>query len=156
VENVRRLAEHDLSFDLCVNASQLPDAISLVKAAPDVHFVLDHCGVPDVKARALDPWRDHMREIAALPNVAGKVSGVVAYADPQRWTAADLAPFIQHTIDCFGWDRVMFGSDWPVCTLSASLKQWVEALREVVAGTSEEQQRKLFHDNAVRVYRLAE
>jgi predicted TIM-barrel fold metal-dependent hydrolase len=116
--------------------------------------VLDHCGVPDVKGRALDPWRDRMRAMAALPNVVCKVSGVVAYADRERWAPADLAPFIRHTIDCFGWDRVMFGSDWPVCTLSASLKQWVEALREVIAGASEEQQRQLFHDNAVRVYRL--
>src|SRR5207249_1035386 len=115
---------------------------------------LDHCGVPDVRGRALDPWRERMREIASYPNVVGKVSGVVAYADHERWTPADLAPFILHTIDCFGWDRAMFGSDWPVCTQAASLRRWVEALREVIVGASEEQRRKLFHDNAVRVYRL--
>jgi predicted TIM-barrel fold metal-dependent hydrolase len=154
VSNIQRLAEYGLSFDLCVLATQLSDAIHLVTAAPDVQFVLDHCGVPDVKGRALDPWRDRMREIASYPNVVGKVSGVVAYADHEGWTPPDLAPFILHTIDCFGWDRVMFGSDWPVCTQAASLKRWVEALREVVAGASEEQQRMLFHDNAVRVYRL--
>jgi predicted TIM-barrel fold metal-dependent hydrolase len=154
VENIRRLAEHDLSFDLCVNHTQLPDAITLARAVPEVRFVLDHCGVPDVKGRVLDPWREQMREIASLPNVVGKVSGVVAYADPQSWTARDLAPFVEHTIACFGWDRVMFGSDWPVCTLSASLTQWVTALREIVAGTGEAEQQKLFHDNAVRVYRL--
>jgi predicted TIM-barrel fold metal-dependent hydrolase len=154
VQNIQRLAEYDLSFDLCVKATQLPDAIHLAKAAPEVRFVLDHCGVPDVKGRALDPWRDYMREIASLPNVVGKISGVVAYADPDRWTAVDLAPFVLHTIDCFGWDRVMFGSDWPVCTLSATLRQWVGALREIVAGATEDQQRRLFHDNAVRVYRL--
>lgn len=155
VENIRRLAEYGLSFDLCVQAAQLPDAIHLVRSAPEVQFVLDHCGVPDVKNRVLDPWRDRMREIAAYPNVAGKVSGVVAYADRERWTPEDLAPFVRHSIDCFGWDRVMFGSDWPVCTQAASLKQWVEALREIVAGATGEQQRRLFHDNAVRVYRLA-
>jgi predicted TIM-barrel fold metal-dependent hydrolase len=154
VENLRRLAGQSLSFDLCVRADQLPDAIAVARAVPEVRFVLDHCGVPDVKGRALDPWRAHMREIASLPNVAGKVSGVVAYADPQRWTPADLAPFVEHTIDCFGWERVIFGSDWPVCTLSASLGQWVEALRAIVAGATEEQQRRLFHDNAVRIYRL--
>jgi predicted TIM-barrel fold metal-dependent hydrolase len=126
-----------------------------VMATPDVQFILDHCGVPDVKNRALDPWREHMREIASYPNVAGKVSGVVAYADRERWTAADLAPFVEHTIDSFGWDRVMFGSDWPVCTLAASLRQWVEALQQILAGAGVEQRRKLFHDNAVRVYRLA-
>jgi predicted TIM-barrel fold metal-dependent hydrolase len=154
MENIRRLAEHNLSFDLCVGAAQLPDAIRVVKATPDVRFVLDHCGVPDVKNRVLDPWREHMREIASYPNVVGKVSGVVAYADTERWTPADLAPFVEHTIDCFGWQRVMFGSDWPVCTLAASLRQWVEALQQIVAGASEAQQRRLFHDNALRVYRL--
>jgi predicted TIM-barrel fold metal-dependent hydrolase len=154
MDNIKRLAEYGMSFDLCVQASQLPDAIRLVEAAPEVQFVLDHCGVPDVKTRSLDPWRDYMREIASHRNVAGKVSGVVAYADRERWSTGDLAPFVEHTIECFGWDRVMFGSDWPVCTLAASLRQWVEALQQIVAGASEEQRRRLFHDNAVRVYRL--
>lgn len=154
VENLRRLAEHGLSFDLCVRADQLPDAIALARAVPEVSFVLDHCGVPDVKGRVLDPWRDQMREIASLPNIVAKVSGVVAYADPQRWTTADLAPFVEHTIDCFGWERVMFGSDWPVCTSAATLRQWVEALKEIVRAATFEQQRRLFHDNAIRVYRL--
>jgi predicted TIM-barrel fold metal-dependent hydrolase len=154
VDNIRRLAEHGLSFDLCVRADQLAEAIQVVRAAPEVSFILDHCGVPDVKNRALDPWRDHMREIASSPNVIGKVSGVVAYADRERWTPSDLEPFVRHTIDCFGWDRVMFGSDWPVCTLAASLRQWVEALRAIVADADEALQRRLFHDNAERVYRL--
>jgi L-fuconolactonase len=155
VENIKRLAEYGLSFDLCVRADQLPEAIQVVKAAPDVSFVLDHCGVPDVKNRALDPWRDHMWEIASCANVVGKVSGVVAYADREGWSASDLEPFVRHTIDCFGWDRVMFGSDWPVCTLAASLRQWVEVLREIVADADEGLLRRLYHDNAMRVYRLA-
>jgi predicted TIM-barrel fold metal-dependent hydrolase len=160
VENVHRLAAVGLSFDICVAAPQLPDAIALARAVPEGQFILDHCGGPDVKARALDPgsgpsaWREHLREIASLPNVAGKVSGIVANADPNRWTTADLAPFVEHTIGCFGWDRVMFGSDWPVCTLSATLRQWVAALNEIVSGATEEERRKLFHDNAVRLYRL--
>ena len=78
-----------------------------------------------------------------------------AYADPERWTAEDLRPFVEHAIASFGWDRVLFGSDWPVCTLSASYQQWVEALQAITQGAGEVNQRKLFHDNGVRLYRLS-
>jgi predicted TIM-barrel fold metal-dependent hydrolase len=154
-KNVAALSDYGLSFDICVLARQLPIAIKLVSECPDVAFVLDHCGVPQVKEKNLDPWRSHVAEIAKFPNVSCKVSGLVAYADPQHWTAEDLRPFIDHVIASFGWDRVMFGSDWPVCTLSAGYRQWVEALDEITRGAGEINQRKLFHNNAVRVYRLS-
>jgi predicted TIM-barrel fold metal-dependent hydrolase len=154
LKNVAALPDYGLSFDICVLARQLPIAIKLISSCPDVIFILDHCGVPQVKERNLDPWRLHITEIAKFPNVSCKISGLVAYADPQSWTAEDLRPFIDHAIGSFGWDRVMFGSDWPVCTLSASYRQWVEALQAITQGAGEVNQRKLFHDNAVRVYRL--
>jgi predicted TIM-barrel fold metal-dependent hydrolase len=154
LKNVAALPDYGLSFDICVLARQLPIAIKLISSCPDVIFILDHCGVPQVKERNLDPWRLHITEIAKFPNVSCKISGLVAYADPQSWTAEDLRPFIDHAIGSFGWDRVMFGSDWPVCTLSASYRQWVETLQAITQGAGEVNQRKLFHDNAVRVYRL--
>ncbi len=153
-KNIAALSDYGLSFDICVLARQLPIAIRLVSECPDVVFILDHCGVPQVKEKNLDPWRSHIAEIARFPNVSCKISGLVAYADPLRWTADDLRPFIDHVITSFGWDRVMFGSDWPVCTLSASYRQWVEALDEITRGAGEVKQSKLFHDNALRVYRL--
>jgi predicted TIM-barrel fold metal-dependent hydrolase len=154
LKNVAALPDYGLSFDICVLARQLPIAIKLISSCPDVVFILDHCGVPQVKERNLDPWRSHITEIAKFPNVSCKISGLVAYADPQSWTAEDLRPFIDHAIGSFGWDHVMFGSDWPVCTLSASYRQWVETLQAITQGAGEVNQRKLFHDNAVRVYRL--
>jgi predicted TIM-barrel fold metal-dependent hydrolase len=153
--NVRSLASYGLSFDLCVLARQLPLATRFVSRCPDVTFILDHCGVPQVREKVLDPWRANMREIAQFPNVFCKISGIVAYADPQGWTAEDLRPYIDHAIACFGWDRVMFGSDWPVCTLSASYREWVEALSSITRSAGEANQKKLFHENALRVYRLA-
>jgi predicted TIM-barrel fold metal-dependent hydrolase len=155
IKNVTALASYGLSFDICVLARQLPIAIKLVSKCPDVFFVLDHCGVPQVKEKNLDPWRAHITEIASFPNVSCKISGLVAYADPKRWTSEDLRPFVEHAITSFGWDRVLFGSDWPVCTLSASYQQWVEALKAITQGTDEVNRRKLFYDNAVRVYRLS-
>ena len=154
-QNVRLLENYGLSFDICVLARQLPLAIRLVKECPGVSFILDHCGVPQVKEKQLDPWRAYIREVAKFSNVACKVSGVVAYADHERWTSEDLRPFVEHVIECFGWDRVMFGSDWPVCTQAASFKQWVEALMFITRDASEADRAKLFHDNAERVYRLA-
>jgi predicted TIM-barrel fold metal-dependent hydrolase len=153
-ENLRRLSPHGLTFDLCVLARQLvPVAARLARACPDVQFVLDHCGVPDVAARALDPWRADLKAVAALPNVACKVSGIVAYATP-TWTVEDLRPFVEHAIDCFGWDRVVWGSDWPVCTPNASLSRWVAATHAIIAGASAAEKAKLLSENAERIYRL--
>jgi len=120
-----------------------------------VVFILDHCGVPQIKEKKLDPWRSYITEIAKFPNVSCKISGLVAYADPQKWTAEDLRPFVEHAIASFGWDRVLFGSDWPVCTLSASYRRWVEALQTITQSAGDDNQKKLFHDNALRVYRLS-
>jgi len=155
VENVNSLAGYDLSFDLCVLARQLPLAIRLVSRCPDVTFILDHCGVPQVREKILDPWRANIQAIAKFPNVFCKISGLVAYADPLNWTGEDLRPYVEHAIECFGWDRVLFGSDWPVCTLSASYQQWVDALVSLTRGAGEVNQKKLFRENAIRIYRLA-
>ncbi|MFZ0882135.1 MAG: amidohydrolase, partial [Candidatus Acidiferrales bacterium] len=151
IKNVARLETYGLSFDLCVLARQLPIAINLASKCPGVAFVLDHCGVPEVKDQVLEPWREHVRELAKLPNVSCKVSGLVAYADPANWKAEDLRPFVEHVIESFGWDRVMFGSDWPVCNLTASYQRWVETLLSLTRAAGETNQRKLFHDNAVRI-----
>jgi predicted TIM-barrel fold metal-dependent hydrolase len=152
-ENLKRIAAHRLSFDICVLARQLPLALRIARACPDVQFILDHCGVPSVKDHALDPWRADIKALAAEPNVAAKVSGVVAYADP-NWGVDDLRPFVVHVIESFGWDRVVWGSDWPVCTLTADLGRWVAATRNIIAGESESQQAKLLNGNARRIYRL--
>jgi predicted TIM-barrel fold metal-dependent hydrolase len=152
-ENLRRLAAYDLSFDLCVLARQLPIAAQLAQACPDVRFVLDHCGVPDVASQTLDPWRADIRRLAERPNVTCKISGVVAYAGAD-WTVAALRPFVEHCIAAFGWDRVVWGSDWPVCTLTADLARWVAASRDLVSGCSESEVTALFNGNARRLYRL--
>jgi predicted TIM-barrel fold metal-dependent hydrolase len=155
IENVQSLAGYGLSFDICVLARQLPIAINLVSNCPGVNFILDHCGVPEVKDKILDPWREHILAISKMPNVTCKISGLVAYAEHAAWTAEDLRPYVEHVVDSFGWDRVMFGSDWPVCSLAATYKQWVEALLSLTASAGEANQKKLFHDNAIRVYRLS-
>lgn len=151
--NLRRLAAHGLVFDLCVRADQLPLGRALAARCPEVSFVLDHCGVPDIAGHGLDPWRDNISRMAELPNVNAKISGVVAYARPD-WTVDDLRPYVEHVIASFGWDRVVWGSDHPVCTLTANLTRWVEATHTLIAGASADEQARLLHANAERIYRL--
>lgn len=152
-ENLRRLAPYGLGFDLCLRADQLPIGAELADKAPDVQFILDHCGVPNVAGMELDPWRGFITELAKRPNIAAKISGIVAYAKPD-WTVEDLKPFAEHVIESFGWDRVVWGSDHPVCTLTADLTRWVEATKTIIAGASAEEQAKLLHRNAERLYRV--
>ena len=152
-DNLRRLPAHNLTFDICYRADQLPIGRELVAKCPDVTFIMDHCGVPDVAAQALDPWREYITRLAELPNVNAKISGVIAYAKPE-WTLDDLRPFVEHVIESFGWDRVVWGSDYPVCTLTANLTRWVEATHQIIAGASEEEKSKLLHRNAERIYRV--
>jgi predicted TIM-barrel fold metal-dependent hydrolase len=153
--NVGRLAGTGLPFDLCVRPDQIDKAIALVDLCPNVQFVLDHCGVPSIKDRLEHPWRERVAEIAQRPNVVVKISGVVAYADPESWTVGDIRPYVEHAIRCFGWNRVVWGSDWPVCTLTASLSTWVAATHAITGGCSEDERARLFRDNARRIWRLA-
>lgn len=119
-----------------------------------MQFVLDHCGVPDVKGGGDHPWREHMAEIARRPNVIAKISGVVAYADAGSWTVETLRPYVEHTIACFGWDRVVWGSDWPVCTLGGGLATWVAATHALIGGASLEERTMLLSGNAKRLWSL--
>ncbi|RFC68634.1 MULTISPECIES: amidohydrolase family protein [Mesorhizobium] len=153
-ENIKRMQGTGLTFDLCVLPRQIPQAIALADNAPGVQFILDHCGVPDIKGKADHPWREHMVEIAKRPNVTAKVSGVVAYADAESWTVETLRPYVEHTIGSFGWDRVVWGSDWPVCTLGGGLTHWVAATHAILSGSSEGERTALLSGNATRIWKL--
>jgi L-fuconolactonase len=151
---VKLLPGYGLSFDICVFHQQLPNTIELVRRCPEVSFILDHIGKPGIKAGLMDPWRGHMRELAALPNVVCKFSGLTTEADHAHWTRDQLRPYIDHVIDCFGFGRLLYGGDWPVSNLAAPYTSWLEVLDWATAGCSHEEQRKLFRDNAISAYRL--
>lgn len=150
----RLLPEFGLSCDLCVYHPQLPSAIALARACPETDFVLDHIAKPDIKGHLLDPWRAQIAELAALPNVACKISGMVTEADHARWTPEDLAPYVAHVLDAFGADRVMYGGDWPVLLAAAPYLRWAETLDALTAHLTPDAKRKLWGDNARRFYRL--
>lgn len=153
-QNIKRLGGTRFTFDLCVLPHQIPKAVALADLAPDVRFILDHCGVPDIKERQDHPWREHMTEIARRPNVTAKISGVIAYADAQSWDVETLRPYVEHTIGAFGWNRVVWGSDWPVCTLGGTLSTWVAATHALIAGASMDERTKLLSGNARQLWGL--
>jgi predicted TIM-barrel fold metal-dependent hydrolase len=154
IKGIQFLGELGMSYDLCLRPGELLDGARLIDACPGTQFILDHCGNANVQAPDRSQWQRDMAAVARRKNVVCKVSGIVASARPKSWTADDLAPIVRHTLEVFGPDRVMFGGDWPVCTLAATLRQWVEALQAIVRERKVEEQRKLFHDNAVKIYRL--
>ncbi len=158
VKGIQLLGELGLSFDLCVRPAEIPDFTKLVDRCPNTRFILDHCGNANIRHTAAEreKWKKDMSEIARREHVMGKVSGFIATAPARgRWTLDDLAPVVNHTLEVFGPDRVMFGGDWPVCLLGVEkYADWATSLATIVKNRPEEEQKKLFHDNAVKFYGL--
>lgn len=154
IAGVQALAEFNFSFDICMRRDQLADAIALVRACPQVSFVLDHFGNPDIKTKTMEPWRAQISELGQLPNVCCKLSGIVTLADDKKWTPEDLAPYVDHVISSFGTNRVLFGGDWPVVLLASEYRRWVETAQLLLTKLPAIDRKKILHDNAVKFYRL--
>jgi L-fuconolactonase len=154
IKGVQLLSSFDLSFDICISHIHMANTVRFVRQCPDVRFVLDHIGKPDIKNHLFEPWASDIKALSKLSNVTCKISGMITEADHQNWTKEDLKPYIDHVISCFGIDRVMFGGDWPVATLAGELQEWLKGLTWAVRGCSVDELKKLFHDNAIRIYRL--
>lgn len=157
VKSVQLLGDLGKSFDLCMRSGELLDGDKLVGQCPKTRFIVDHCGnmsVQDLDEKHRAAWMSGMKALAQRSNVICKISGIIASAKPDSWKPEDLQPNIRFTLETFGIDRCIFASDWPVCTLTASLGQWVDALKWIVRDLPVADQKKLFHDNAVKFYGL--
>ncbi|MEA2547341.1 MAG: L-fuconolactonase [Chloroflexota bacterium] len=143
-----------LVYELLVRSRDLPAARELVAAAPDVRFVIDHLAKPPIRNGTLQPWADLVAGFAGLPNAWWKLSGLVTEADWTTWRPADLAPFVAHVLAVAGPERLMFGSDWPVCLLAATYDAVVAAARETLVGLTETERAGVFGTNAAAVYGL--
>ncbi|MFK7859620.1 MAG: amidohydrolase [Granulosicoccus sp.] len=153
-DNVKRLSDTQLTFDLCVLPTQMLQAIELVDHCPQVSFILDHCGVPDIKGGAFDPWSSQITQLSKRTNVTAKISGVMAYTDTDNWVLDDIRPYVEHTIKAFGWDRVIWGSDSPVCTLAGQLETWVAATHALLTDCSPDERDKLLWRNASSLWNI--
>ena len=154
LEGLRLLPRHGLAFDICVKHWGLVFAIELARRCPDVGFVLDHIGKPGIRDGLVEPWKSQIRELARAPNVVCKLSGVITEADHAHWNREQVRPPVEHVLECFGFDRVMYGSDWTVSELTHAYPEWVAILDEITAGCSADERRSLWRDTAIRTYRL--
>ena len=152
--NIRKIGGRDRTFDMCFLARQLPLAKELAKACDNTRLILDHCGVPDIAGGGLDPWRDHMREVATLPNVSCKLSGILAYCAPGEATIEAIRPYVDHVLDVFGPDRMVWGSDWPVVDMANGLPDWLSVTDTILAGLSQDEAAKIAGQHAIDIYRI--
>jgi L-fuconolactonase len=150
---LRAVRDAGLVYDVLTRPHQLPSALVAARTLPDMVFVLNHLSKPDITGGALEPWATHLAALAAEPNVVAKVSGLVTEAGPQ-WTVADLRPCVDVALEAFGPDRLMAGSDWPVCLLAASYDEVFDAASQLSAGLSAAERDQVFGGTADRVYRL--
>ena len=154
IANVRKLSEFGIAYDLLTKTPELAAAITLVKACPDVQFIMDHISKPYIATGEVEPWKSLMTELASLPNVVCKVSGLVTEAKWHEWKTQDFKVYVDHLIEIFTPQRLMFGSDWPVATLGGSYSQVINLAEELTSGFSEGENDDFWSGTAIRAYRL--
>jgi L-fucono-1,5-lactonase len=153
---VARLARHGLAYDILVYARQLPAAIDFASALPDQRLVLDHLGKPDIRGGGFDGWRRDLDRLAALPNVCAKLSGLVTEADWNRWTIEDLHRYVNAALDSFGPERLMIGSDWPVCTMAGAYGDVLDVVRTAIGSRPQAERDAVLGDTARRFWNLSD
>lgn len=154
--NVASLRERDLTFDMCVLSRQLPLAIELADACPGTRLMLDHCGGPDIAGGGFKRWAADISELALRPHVFCKLSGLVTCATRETVGTDLLRPWIAHAVECFGFKRLVWGGDWPVCQLTSTLSDWIRIFREVSGAWTVSEKRQVFFANAISFYGLSQ
>ena len=155
LQSLKLVAERDMPFEFLTYTRHLPYILTVLEAVPGLRAVIDHISKPEIKNRKLDRWSTLMARVAKHQNVFCKLSGMITEADHKTWTADDLRPYVEHVLKCFGVERVMFGSDWPVCLLAGSYDQVAAALQAVLKPHLDKRgETAVFGDNAARFYKL--
>lgn len=149
----RALIEQDLAFDILIRPQHLRATLELLNRYPDLRAIVDHCGKPEIARGMWQPWAGEIRLIAQETSAYCKLSGLATEAQP-GWNADDLRRYTDHVIDCFGPDRVAWGSDWPVMLLNADYPRWLDTARQLIAPLSAVQQERILSGNAASFYRL--
>lgn len=156
VNGLRELERREIPYDLLVRPRHLPVVLELVEKVPDLPMVIDHIAKPLIARRAIDGWAEDMTQIAKIPHIFVKLSGMITEADPATWTADDLRPYVQQVLGLYGPDRVMFGSDWPVCLAAGSWKAVLAAFTQALGAQTIELREKILGETAKRFYRLSD
>lgn len=155
IYGVKMLKEYDMTFDICISQIQNRNVIKFIEKVGDgIKMILDHIGKPDIKEHKLDPWREEIKIMSEFPNIYCKVSSLASEADWEKWKLDDIKPFVEHIFECFGFNRTVYGSDWPPCERAADFCQCTGIVEEFIKGCSNIELCKLFHDNAVKFYKI--
>lgn len=154
LRGIEVLGNFDLTYDILIYARHLPVAIEFASKFPEQKFVLDHIAKPEIKDQKIDKWAKGIREIAQHPNMWCKVSGMVTEADWKEWKPDDFKPYLDVVFDVFSSDKLMFGSDWPVCTLAAGYSEVFQLLEEYIGSLPNEEQQLIMGKNAKKFYNL--
>jgi L-fuconolactonase len=154
LNGISKLHSFGFTYDILIFPHHLDAALELVKQFPQQPFVIDHLAKPYIKDKKTEAWKKGMEALAACSNVACKISGMVTEADWNNWTAADLKPYLDVVTACFGTNRLMFGSDWPVCLVASSYSRWLQTVKDYFADIRIEERHNIFAENAIRFYKL--
>lgn len=154
LRGIKALTKYNYTYDLLIRPRHYSSTLACVAENPDQRFVLDHMAKPSIKAKAFDEWAAFIEKLAAQPNVFCKVSGLVTEADWTEWKVEDFMPYIKHVIACFGKERIMFGTDWPVCLVAATYEDVMKIAEEALVGFDDEEQRAFWGGNAAQFYAL--
>ena len=153
-KNVRKIGVSGKTFDICFLPGQLPIACELAKACENTKLILNHCGVPDIAGNGLDPWRQDIKALAQIPNVICKLSGLMAYCAPGTSSLETIEPYVDHVLNCFGPDRMVWGSDWPVVNLAKGLPEWIAVTRKILGKLSADEASSIAYGTAQIVYKV--
>ena len=152
--NVRKIGVSGKTFDICFLPGQLPIACELAKACENTKLILNHCGVPDIAGNGLDPWRQDIKALAQIPNVICKLSGLMAYCAPGTSSLETIEPFVDHVLNCFGPNRMVWGSDWPVVNLAKGLPEWIAVTRKILGKLSADEASSIAYGTAQIIYKV--
>lgn len=154
LESLRELARRKIPYDMLVKPPHLKNVLKVIDKVSELKMVIDHIAKPEIAKGKTDPWQKYLAEIAQYPNIYCKLSGMTTEADWKSWKPADIAPYVEMVVDMFGFDRVMYGSDWPVCRLAGEYEDVWNTINEALCNISDDQRQKVFAANAISFYNL--
>ena len=153
-ENVKKIGSKGKPFDICYLPTQLKIASDFAKACDQMDLVLNHCGVPPIASGEIDEWSKDLKSLSKIPNVTCKLSGLMAYCAPGTSSYETIKPYVDHVLECFGPDRMVWGSDWPVVNLGKGIAEWINVTNTILDNLSEDEARKIASSNAERIYNV--
>ncbi len=154
VQGISKVLNLNRHFELCLTHDQMEECIELVSHLPERPLMLDHCGKPGIKSGAIEQWKKQLKKMSTFEHVYCKISGLLTEADLENWTDEDIFPYVDHVLDCFGIERIVYGGDWPISTLAGGYAAWNQFVQNWTDSWSPSEKKKYYYDNAAQFYKM--